>query len=239
MDKNLKKDKKKDEEEVLDEVLEEKDEIKNEEKVESQFENKINDLEEQLKRAVADYRNLERRGLEERVEARKYANKHLIEALLPAFDTLFLAGKYTKDESVRLTINRILEILKENGIEKIGTEKVQYNAETMEAVEIVEGNENEVEVNDKEGGKVDVEGEEKWNIRNKVNQNDHQILNPDANSNSDNHLDNNSANSFNIDDEINTDGSRTLDPDLQHALNLLTMDPTQLLTAVKERKYIF
>ena len=100
-------------------------------------------------------------------------------------------------------------------------------------------NENEVEVNEKEGGKVDVEGEEKWNIRNKVNQNDLQILNPDANSNSDNHLDNNSANSFNIDDEINTDESRTSDPDLQHALNLLTMDPTQLLTAVKERKYIF
>ena len=100
------------------------------------------------------------------------------------------------------------------------------------------GNENEVEVNGKEGGKVDVEGEEKWNIRNKVNQNDLQILNPDANSNSDNHLDNNSANSLNIDDEINIDGSRTFDLDLQHALNLLTMDPTQLLTAVKERKYI-
>ena len=99
-------------------------------------------------------------------------------------------------------------------------------------------NENEVEVNDKEGGKVDVEGEEKWNIRNKVNQNDLQILNPEPNSNSDNHLDNNSANSLNIDDEINIDGSRTLDLDLQHALNLLTMDPTQLLTAVKERKYI-
>ena len=100
-------------------------------------------------------------------------------------------------------------------------------------------NENEGEMNEKEGGKVDVEGEEKWNIRNKVNQNDLQILNPEPNSNPDNHLDNNSANSFNIDDENNTDGSQTLDPDLQHALNLLSMDPTQLLTAVKERKYIF
>ena len=100
---------------------------------------KIADLEDQLKRAIADYRNLERRSFEERLEAVKFANKNLIEALLPAFDTLFLAGKYTTDESVKLTINRILEVLKENGVEKVVTENVKYNAGTMEAVEAVEG----------------------------------------------------------------------------------------------------
>ena len=84
-----------------------------------QLENRIAELEEQLKRAVADYRNLERRSSDERIEAIKFANKQLIEALLPAFDTLFLAGKYTTDESIKLTIMRITEVLKENGIEKI------------------------------------------------------------------------------------------------------------------------
>lgn len=107
-------------------------------------EEKIKDLDEQLKRAVADYRNLERRSSEERIEAIKFANKHLIEALLPAFDTLFLAGKYTTDESVNLTIRRILEILKENGIEKVATENVQYNAESMEGVEVVPGEKDKV-----------------------------------------------------------------------------------------------
>src|SRR5437016_643439 len=75
---------------------------------------KVAELEEQLKRAVADYRNLERRSFEEKTEAIRYANKHLIEALLPALDTLFLAGKYTTDESVKLTIGRILEVLRDN-----------------------------------------------------------------------------------------------------------------------------
>lgn len=94
---------------------------------------------DQLKRAVADYRNLERRNAEERMDAIRFANKQLIESLLPAFDTLFLAGKYTEDQSVKLTIGRIIEILKENGIEKVMVDDAKYNPETMEVVEVVEG----------------------------------------------------------------------------------------------------
>lgn len=109
-----------------------------------QLEIKIAELEDQLKRAVADYRNLERRSSEERSEAIRFANKSLIESLLPALDTLFLAGIYTKDESVKLTIARILEVLKENGIEKINTFDAQYNAQLMEAVEAIEGEKDKV-----------------------------------------------------------------------------------------------
>lgn len=109
-----------------------------------QLENRITELEEQLKRAVADYRNLERRSKEERIEAIKFANKQLIEALLPAFDTLFLAGKYTTDESIKLTIMRIIEVLKENGIEKIDSNDAQYNAVEMECIEVVDGEKDKV-----------------------------------------------------------------------------------------------
>ena len=77
---------------------------------------KLIELSDQLKRAVADYRNLERRSYEERIDAIKFANKQLVEALLPAFDTLFLAGRYTVDDSVKLTITRILEILKDDQV---------------------------------------------------------------------------------------------------------------------------
>lgn len=115
-----------------------------EEKVIDEKDEQIEELSNQLKRAVADYRNLERRSFEERTDAVRYGNKQLIEALLPAFDTLFLAGKFTTDESVKLTITRILEILKENGIEKVETNDAKYNADTMEAVEVIEGEEGKV-----------------------------------------------------------------------------------------------
>lgn len=107
-------------------------------------EEKIASLQDQLMRAVADYKNLERRFDEERRETIKYANRELIINLLPAFDALFLASKYTEDQGIRLTIQRIIEILKENGIERIETQNVKYNAETMEAVEVVEGEEGKV-----------------------------------------------------------------------------------------------
>jgi molecular chaperone GrpE len=116
-------------EEIVEETVEELDEK----------DQQIKELTEQLKRAVADYRNLERRNAEERMDAVRFANKQLIESLLPAFDTLFLAGKYTEDQSVKLTIGRIIEILKENGIEKVMVDDAKYNPETMEVVEVVEG----------------------------------------------------------------------------------------------------
>lgn len=107
----------------------------------STLEKEKEDLTNQLKRAVADYRNLERRSIEERAEAIKFANKNLIEALLPAFDTLFLASKYTKDDNIKLTVGRVIEILQENGIEKVVVDNAKYNPDTMEVIEVVEGDE--------------------------------------------------------------------------------------------------
>ena len=141
-DKNLKNKKeaiKQDNKENVEVVKEEnKDSIIDEKDV------KLAEVSDQLKRAVADYRNLERRSYEERIDAIKFANKQLVEALLPAFDTLFLAGKYTTDDSVKLTITRILEILKENGIERVDTLNQKYNADLMEVIEIVKGEEGQV-----------------------------------------------------------------------------------------------
>ena len=117
-------------EEIVDEAVEE---------LKDEKDQQIEELTGQLKRAVADYRNLERRNAEERIDAIRFANKQLIESLLPAFDTLFLAGKYTEDQSVKLTIGRIIEILKDNGIEKVMVDDAKYNPETMEVIEVVEG----------------------------------------------------------------------------------------------------
>ena len=127
--------------EKLDEQITQEEEL---DEVQDKKDVKIEELSDQLKRAVADYRNLERRTIEQRSEDIKFANKNLIEALLPAFDTLILAGKYTQDESVKLTIGRVLDILKENGIEKVQTLGAKYNADTMEAVEVVDGKDGEI-----------------------------------------------------------------------------------------------
>lgn len=138
MDKKKKQDEKQ-EEIIEEEVLEEPTESNTKE-----LEQKIEDLEDQLKRAVADYRNLEIRQREERIEFVKFANKNLIESLLPAFDTLLLADKYTEDQNLKITVKHVLDVLKQAGIEKVETIGKEYNPETMEAIDVVEGPENEV-----------------------------------------------------------------------------------------------
>ena len=59
-----------------------------------QLRERIAELEGQLLRAVADYRNLEKRFEDEKKEFVKYANRELLLRLIPAFDTLFLAEKF-------------------------------------------------------------------------------------------------------------------------------------------------
>lgn len=135
------KNKKKQREEQTDDKFEVTDENKSQiEKLNEQIEN----LEDQLKRAVADYRNLENRVREEKFDYIKYANKELIEQLLPGFDTLLLAEKYTEDQNFKITVRHVLDVLRNAGIERVESVGEDYNPETMEAVEIVEGEKNKV-----------------------------------------------------------------------------------------------
>ena len=108
------------------------------------FEQRIAELEEQLARTVADYRNLEKRFDDEKREFVKFANRDLLLRLIPAFDTLFLAEKYVTDEGLRITIKHLQESLREQGVEKIQTEDQIFNPETMEAVTTGNGEENKV-----------------------------------------------------------------------------------------------
>ena len=110
----------------------------------TETEEKIASLTDQLHRSVADYRNLEKRIEEEKREYVKYANKDFIVRLVPAFDTLFLAGKYTTDESVKLTIKTIVEALKDLGVEIIETEGKEFDPHIMEVVTTGEGEEGKV-----------------------------------------------------------------------------------------------
>lgn len=109
-----------------------------------ELQDRIKDLENQLARAIADYRNLEKRIIDEKQETVKYANRELLLRLIPAFDTLFLAEKYVEDEGIKLTIKHLSESLTAAGVERVKTENEVFNAETMEVVTTETGEENKV-----------------------------------------------------------------------------------------------
>lgn len=114
---------------------------KNEKKINNK---EIENLENQLKRTLADYQNLEKRIAEEKSSWIKIANKDLLLRLLPGLDSLILAEKHTQDEGVRLSIKHFLDILEEQGVSIIETEGKDFNPNLMEAVTTIEGEEGKV-----------------------------------------------------------------------------------------------
>lgn len=120
-----------------------KKEDKSKEEIEKLHE-KISSLEDQLKRVLADYQNLEKRAHREKHEWVKIANKELLLRLLPVLDTLFLAQNHIKDQGIDLSIKQFLDILKFEGVEKIEAYGHEFNPKLMECVETLEGEKDKV-----------------------------------------------------------------------------------------------
>jgi len=104
----------------------------------------IKELENQLKRALADYQNLEKRVQEERKEWIKAANKEILLRLLPVLDTLMLASKHSEDKNIQVSVAQFLDILKSEGVERIKTEGQEFDPALMEAVTTAPGPEGKV-----------------------------------------------------------------------------------------------
>ena len=105
---------------------------------------KITDLENKWKRALADYANLEKRIEKEKEDFVKFANAQLLNKLLAVLNDLELAEKHLKDKGLTLAGNRFREILKEEGVEEIEVLGRNFDPELMDAVETVDGPKNKV-----------------------------------------------------------------------------------------------
>ena len=111
---------------------------------ENQQNEKMLNLENQLKRALADYQNLEKRIASEKSGWIKLVNKDLLLRLIPGLDSLLLAYKHTKDEGVKLSIKHFLDILEQEGVKKIETAGKDFDPNLMEAVTTRDGDSGKV-----------------------------------------------------------------------------------------------
>ena len=114
---------------------------KNEKKIQD---SELENLENQLKRALADYQNLEKRIASEKSEWIKISNKDLLLRLLPGLDSLLLAQKHTQDEGVKVSIKHFLDVLELEGVKKIETIGKDFDPKIMEAVSTKQGEEGKV-----------------------------------------------------------------------------------------------
>lgn len=106
--------------------------------------NKLQEMESNWKRALADYKNLVERTNKEKKDFYEFANSSLLSSFLPVFDSLEMLGKYNQDQGLQLTIKQFKQVLLDEGLKEIETLGKDYDANEMEAVEMVEGEEGKV-----------------------------------------------------------------------------------------------
>lgn len=96
------------------------------------------ELENNWKRALADYKNLERRTAEEKLEFAEFANMVLIQRLLPIVDNLEMLEKHVEDTGLKMIIKEFKQVLEDNGATAIESDGKQFDSETMDCVETAE-----------------------------------------------------------------------------------------------------
>ncbi len=99
----------------------------------------VADLENNWKRALADYANLQKRMYEERSDLVKFANSSLIAKILPVLDNLELVQKHSKDLGLDMIIKDLRQTLLEEGVEEILVEGKDFDSFLMDAIDSVEG----------------------------------------------------------------------------------------------------
>jgi len=108
------------------------------------LEKKTNDLENNWKRALADYKNLEKRIFEDKEQLAFYIKKQTIESTLPFLDNLEKIEEHIKDKGLELTLKDFKQTLSSMGVEEIKALGDDFDSSKMEAVEISKGEKNKV-----------------------------------------------------------------------------------------------
>jgi len=117
---------------------------KKEEKDVKKLKTRIEELENQVRRTLADYQNLEKRVAEGKRETILNSNRQLLLRLLPVLDTLMLALRHTEDKGLELSVKQFLDILSTEGVKRIETKDKKFDPKLMECVDVVEGKEGNV-----------------------------------------------------------------------------------------------
>ena len=105
------------------------------------YQQEIEELTSRWKRALADYQNLEKRYEREKSDFVQFANANLILKLLSVLGHLEKASEALGDKGLTMVVDELKRILAEEGLEEVKCLGEDFNPETMEAIEVIAGEE--------------------------------------------------------------------------------------------------
>lgn len=130
---NRKKSKKKEVRSMADAVA------RNEAVAKDDSQSELDNVKNQLARALADYQNQNKRFQEERAQIFQYAGQQVLEHLIPVLDILEKAQEHLQDQGLGLAISEFKRVLRDEGLEEIVPKLHNpFEHELMEVVESVE-----------------------------------------------------------------------------------------------------
>lgn len=100
---------------------------------------KTKEVEEQLKRALADYANLQKRTEEEKKAVIKFGNVVLLAKFLDILDHLEEAQKTINSEGLELVIKKFKDTLSLEGVSEIAANGSHFDPAKHEGIATVEG----------------------------------------------------------------------------------------------------
>lgn len=96
-------------------------------------------LENQLKRTLADYQNLQKRVATDQSEFIKFTNAALLTKLFPLLDDLNRTNFHLKNQGLQLTIDKFKSILASEGVQELKLLNTAFDPKNAECLELVSG----------------------------------------------------------------------------------------------------
>jgi molecular chaperone GrpE len=97
-------------------------------------------LDENWKRALADYQNLSKRIEADKKDFVRYATANIISELIPTLDILDMADKHSTDPGIHMAVKQFHDVLENSGLQTISPAVGdEYNHQLHECVDILKG----------------------------------------------------------------------------------------------------
>ncbi|HCQ31334.1 TPA: nucleotide exchange factor GrpE [Candidatus Collierbacteria bacterium] len=109
-----------------------------------ELKSRIEELENNYKRVLADYQNQQRRYKEQESTLIKMASASLIEKLLLNMDALEMAQAHLKDPGLKIIIDQFNSTLSQEGLSLIESDRKEFDPLIMDCTEVVPGKKDKV-----------------------------------------------------------------------------------------------
>ena len=110
----------------------------------SEYKEKLSEMENNWKRALADYQNLEKRVSEDKINISFISKRIILVKLLPVLDALEKLKENSSDKGVDLILKNFDSALEDLGVKEVKSKGKNFDLNTMEAIELTEGKKNKV-----------------------------------------------------------------------------------------------